>query len=58
MNTITRPANHPESLPIWARLALIAQDVPFNEITTWNHETETRIIAFVDSGSYVYLYKR
>jgi len=32
--------------------------VPFNEITTWNHETETRIIAFVDSGSYVYLYKR
>jgi hypothetical protein len=57
-NTLTNPAGRPKDLPIWARLNLASQDVSFGEVLTWNRETETRIIAFLDNGRYIYLYKR
>lgn len=55
---MTLTSNHPDDLPIWARLNLAAQRVPIADVLTWNHETDRRIIAFLDNGRYVYLYRR
>ena len=48
----------PDNMPIWARLQLITQNVPFTDVKTWNYETATRIVAFLDSSRYVFLYRR
>lgn len=59
MATTSLAPNRPEDLPIWARLNLMKQAVAFEDVTTWNNETPTRIIAYLDNGfAYVYLYKR
>lgn len=58
MTTIIAASNTPDDLPIWARLNLAAQEIAFDEVTGWEHDTATRICAWLDNGRYVYLYKR
>lgn len=55
---VAEPWWHPEDLPVWGRLALMAQEVEFGEVTGWVRESDTRICAYLDSGRYVFLYKR
>lgn len=58
MTSTTADGGRPDDLPIWARLNLASQQVPIDEVTVWNWDTERRIVAFLDNGRYVYLYRR
>lgn len=58
MTTTTLAGHHPNDLPIWGRLSLIRQGIPFHQVTGWDRGNERRICAYLDTYGYVYLYKR
>jgi hypothetical protein len=58
VTTTSLAPNRPDDLPIWARLALIDQDVPIANVLTWNYEKPTRIVAFLNNNRHVFLFRR
>lgn len=57
MNTTTAP-DHPDLMPIWARLQLAKQGIPFQSVNHWEREHSNRVAAYLTTGSYALLYKR
>lgn len=57
MNTTTAP-DHPDLMPIWARLQLAKQGIPFQSVNHWEREHSNRVAAYLTTGNYALLYKR
>jgi len=55
MTTTTQSPRRPEDLPIWARLQLAKQGVPFRRVTHWIDSDDGRTIGAAVNGQPVYL---
>ncbi|MFJ9771165.1 hypothetical protein ACIRVF_07970 [Kitasatospora sp. NPDC101157] len=51
MPTILLDAQPPANMPVWARLQLIARDLPFTDVAEWHYERAGLIsIITIDGG--------
>lgn len=57
MNTTTA-GNHPDNMPVWARLALAAQGIDFTRVEGWEDESDTQICAHLTPYGYALLHRR
>jgi hypothetical protein len=57
VTTTSLTPNHPDDLPIWARLRLAEQQVPITLVTHWIGSTDGRTIGVAVRGEPIYLTK-
>lgn len=57
MTAVSLTPNHPDDLPIWARLQLAEKGVPFAQATHWIGGSDGRTIAVAVNDKPIYLTK-
>jgi hypothetical protein len=57
MSTTSLAPNHPDDLPIWARLQLAEQRVPIARVTHWIGSNDGRTIGVAVNDKPIYLTK-
>jgi hypothetical protein len=55
--TTSLTPNHPDELPIWARLQLAKLRIPIARVTHWIGSTDGRTIGVAVNGEPIYLWK-